>query len=123
MRLVLDEHYSLRIAQQLRQGGFDVIAVTERPTDLRQLDDESLLRWAHLERRVLVTENAQDFLPIHGQFLSQGEGHSGIVLTSPEQFSRSSSGIGRLVHALTAFIERHGDTGALASDVQWLQAE
>jgi len=44
VRLVLDEHYSLRIAQQLRQGGFDVISVTERPTDLRQMDDESLLR-------------------------------------------------------------------------------
>ncbi len=123
MKLVLDEHYSIRIAQQLRKRGLDVIAVTERPSDLRQMDDESLLRWAHLERRVLVTENVQDFLPLHDRFLSQGETHSGILLTSPEQFSRSSAGIGRLVHALTAFLERTPDEGALGSDVQWLQRE
>jgi hypothetical protein len=117
VKLVLDEHYSPRIAEQLRQRNFDVLAVAERP-DLREVSDEVLLRWAHGERRAIVTENVQDFLPLHGQFLNQGEAHSGLVLTSPHKFSRSIAGIGRLVTALAALLEEC--PGALGSDVVWL---
>jgi predicted nuclease of predicted toxin-antitoxin system len=119
VRLLLDEHFSFRIAEQLRKRGFDVLAVAER-ADHRQLTDEDLLRWAHTDKRAVVTENVQDFLPIHGEFLNHGEPHSGIVLTSPHKFSRSTAGIGTLVTALAELLQERGSEGALQSDVLWL---
>lgn len=119
MRLVLNEHFSIRIADQLRGGGFDVVAVAER-AELRQMSDEDLLRWAHGNERALVTENVQDFLPIHGEFLNQGEPHSGIVLTSPHRFPRSTAGIGTLVTALARLLQELGDDRAMQSDIRWL---
>lgn len=119
MRLLLDEHFSFRIAEQLRGRGFDVLAVAER-TELRQMSDADLLRWAHAHERAVVTENVQDFLPIHGEFLVHGEPHSGIVLTSARKFPRSNAGIGTLVVALAALLEQRAGTGSLQSDVRWL---
>jgi len=119
LRLVLDEHFSFRIAQQLRKRGRDVVAVAER-AELRQMSDEDLLRWAHEHERAVVTENVQDFLPVHGEFLRQGEPHSGIVLTSPHRFPRSSAGIGTLVRALAELLQDRGSRGPMPSDVRWL---
>jgi predicted nuclease of predicted toxin-antitoxin system len=119
VRLLLDEHFSFRIAEQLRRRGFDVLAVAER-ADLRQMSDQDLLRCAHRDERAVVTENVQDFLPIHGEFLNHGEPHSGIVLTSPHKFSRSTAGIGTLVTALARLLEQRGNERALQSDVLWL---
>lgn len=119
MRLILDEHFSFRIAEQLRRAGCDVLAMVERP-ELRRMSDDDLLRWAHANERALVTENVQDFLPIHGEFLSHGEAHSGIVLTSPQRFSRSAAGIGALVRALSKLLQQRPETGSLRSDVHWL---
>lgn len=119
MRLVLDEHFSFRIAEELRKGGFDVLAVAER-AELRRMSDEDLLRWAHANERAVLTESVQDFLPIHGQFLNQGEPHSGIVLTSPHRFPRSTAGIGMLVKALSRLLQERHNERAMQSDVCWL---
>jgi len=119
VRLLLDERFSFRIAEQLRNRGCDVIAVVERP-ELREISDEDLLRWAEREGRALVTENVRDFVPIHGRFLNHGEAHAGLVLASSRKFSRTASGIGLLVTALeTLLVERPSPTG-LRSDVLWL---
>jgi predicted nuclease of predicted toxin-antitoxin system len=119
VRLLLDEHFSFRIAEQLRKRGCDVVAVAER-TDLRQMSDEDLMRWAHANERAVVTENVQDFLPIHAELLNHGEPHSGIVLTSPHKFPRSTAGIGTLVTALAKLLDERADRGPLRSDVLWL---
>jgi hypothetical protein len=119
VRLLLDEHFSFRIAEQLRGRGCDVLAVGES-SELRQMSDEDLLRWSHVQRRAIVTENVQDFLPIHGEFLNHGEPHSGIVLTSPHRFPRSTAGIGTLVGALAKLLEERADRETLQSDVLWL---
>jgi predicted nuclease of predicted toxin-antitoxin system len=119
VRLVLDEHFSFRIAEQLRGKGFDVLAVAER-NELRQMGDEDLLRWARANQRTLVTENVQDFMPLHGEFLTHGEPHAGIVLTSSSKFPRSMAGIGPLVTALAGLLKERADRGFLESDVLWL---
>lgn len=119
MRLLLDEHFSFRIAEQLRGRGFDVVAVVERH-ELRQLSDEDLLRWSHANERAIVTENVREFLPIHGRFLVQGEPHGGIVLTSPSKFPRNNDGVGRLVKALARLLESRAGKSDLRSDVFWL---
>lgn len=119
MKLLLDEHFSFRIAEQLRKNGCDVIAVGER-SELLHLDDEALLRWASRSGRALVTENVQDFLPIHAAFLNHGEDHCGLILTSTRKFPRSVGGFGALVAALVRVMSVHPASSWLRSDVYWL---
>jgi hypothetical protein len=123
VKLVLDEHYSPAIAEQLRQWGYDVIPVTERVeatlAELRRKPDEELLRWSHAEGRVLVTENIRDFMRLHHAFLERGELHSGLLFTSPSKFPRRSDTIGLLVTALAEFMDQH-DASAIVGDVAWL---
>jgi predicted nuclease of predicted toxin-antitoxin system len=119
VRLLLDEHFSFRIAEQLRKKGCDVIAVVERP-ELREMNDEALLRWASRADRALVTENVQDFLPIHAEFLNHGEQHCGLILTSARKFPRSIGGFGLLITALARVINEHPASSSLRSDVFWL---
>lgn len=123
MRLLLDEHYSAAIAEQLQKRGVDAIPVAEHVdaavAELRGTPDEELLRWARQQGRVLVTENVRDFMPIHRRFLERGEAHAGIIFTSPRRFPRRSQALGLLVKALA---ERALDPNAseLEGDVAWL---
>jgi Domain of unknown function (DUF5615) len=119
VKLVLDEHFSSRIAEQLRAGGFDVIAVTE-PTDLRQLSDEALLEWAGHLGRVVVTENVDDFIPLFTARMSRGKLAAGLVLTSPRRFPRHRDAIGPLVGAISAFLQAHADLEQIAEGIVWL---
>ncbi len=119
MRLLLDEHFSHRIAEQLRQSGCDVIAGCELP-ELQGIGDEELFGWACRHERALVTENVQHFLRIHGQLLNRGEQHYGLVLTSPRKFPRTSAGIGALVTALAKLLADRPGSASLRSDVLWL---
>jgi hypothetical protein len=119
VKLLLDEHFSFRIAEQLRKKGCDVIAAVERP-DLREMSDDALLRWAGQNERALVAENAQDFLPIHAEFLNHGEQHHGLILTSARKFPRSNAGFGVLIIALSKVLSQHPGSSWLRSDVFWL---
>jgi hypothetical protein len=124
VKLVLDEHYSPAVAEQLRLRGYDVIPVAERIgaelAQLRRMPDEELQRWARGESRILVTENVRDFMAIHHAFLARGEPHAGILFTSPRKFPRRTGAVGVLVSALAAFMNRQ-EPGALVGDVAWLQ--
>jgi predicted nuclease of predicted toxin-antitoxin system len=64
MRLLLDEHISHRIADELRRGGHDVTAVAERP-DLRGRPDEELIEVALTEGRTLATFDIADHVGIY----------------------------------------------------------
>lgn len=123
MRLLLDEHYSFTIAEQLQKRGVDAIPVAEHVAasvaELRGTPDEELLRWARHQRRVLVTENVRDFMPIHQQFLERGELHAGIIFTSPRRFPRHGQAFGLLVKALAEYA-LSTDTPDLEGDVAWL---
>lgn len=119
MKLVLDEHFSQAPAEQLRERGYDVIAVVER-TELRQFSDPALLAWAQREERVLVTENVRDFMPIHHTWLSRGETHPGLFFTSPRAFPRRTAATGLLVSALAASMEQYEDVMSLEGGIAWL---
>lgn len=122
MKLVLDEHFSAKIAVELRRRGHDVVAVTEIST-LRQSTDDELLQWAGAENRVLVTEDAADFLPLHARLLAEGRRHHGLVLTSHQRFPTATAGIGALVSALYAFLSSASGACAARSEVWWLMPE
>ncbi len=123
MKLLLDEHYSPAIAEQLQKRGYDVLPVAERirveHAHLRQRSDEELLIWARDEGRVLVTENVRDFMPLHQAFLARGDVHAGLLFTSPRRFPRRTDAMGSLITALRAFLDSHL-TDAIIGDTEWL---
>jgi hypothetical protein len=119
VRLLLDEHYSKQIAQQLRDRGHDVVAVTERP-DLAGLRDDQLLDAMAAEGRAIVTENWSDFHRLIRQATASGAAHHGVVFTSRRQLPRSRAAIGLHVGVLDDFLQRHPDDDALRNAHHWL---
>ena len=118
MKLLLDEHFSPRIAEVLRARGHDVTAVAG--SELAGLADRRLTAAARDDGRVLVTENVADFKAIAVELAHVGANHAGIVFTSPRRFPRSVDGIGRLVEALEAVLVAHPPEDALGDRVVWL---
>ena len=98
MRLLLHEHSSPAIADELCNRGHDVLAVRATP-ELRQLADFDLLQWATEQGRAIATENVAGFVALRGQALSRYERHAGLVMTSPQRFPRTRAGLGGLVTA------------------------
>ena len=120
MRLLLDEHYSPKIAEELRNRGRDVASVKERD-DLRGLGDLDLWNRASGEGRALVTEDAAGFMPLVREAASRGDRHFGVFFTSPTAFPRSAATIGLFAEALDAVLAERPAEDALAGQVHWLQ--
>ena len=79
MRLLLDEMLSVAIARELRERGHDVLAIAEHP-GWAALSDPEVLAVARTERRAIVTNNLQDYRPLHADAITPGgPGHFGMV--------------------------------------------
>ena len=117
MRLLLDEMFDPEIARQLRKRGHDVGAIAEL-SELRSLSDREVLLWATTSDRVLVSENVQDFLPLHLEMAAASIGHAGLVLTTHRKYPRTRRGIGGLVKALAALFDQ--PELDIADRVHWL---
>lgn len=119
MKLVLDEHYSKLIAEQLRARGHDVVSVKERP-DLEGLRDEQLFPMMAAEQRVILTENWADFGRLMQQAGASGAMHYGVVFSSRQQLPRSRETIGLYVDVLDDFLARHPGGDALRDSSRWI---
>lgn len=119
MRLLLDEHYSKVIAEQLRDRGQDVVSVTERP-DLAGLKDFELFPLMPAERRAILTENWADFQRELRKAEAEGLTHYGVLFTSNKQMPRSKRTIGLYVRVLDDFLGRHPAEDALLNSYRWL---
>jgi endonuclease/exonuclease/phosphatase family metal-dependent hydrolase len=119
VRLLLDEHYSPTIAEELRKAGHDVVSVQETD-NLRGLDDRELWVRASAERRALMTENVADFMALVREAAAQGDRHLGVVFTSPRSMPRGVRTIGLYVDVLNAFLREHPGEDALLDQVAWL---
>ena len=105
MKLLIDEMYPPAIAEQLRDRGHDVDAVTARP-ELRASSDEELFGLAQGERRAVVTENIADFCRIADSRDERGKPHHGLVLAHPVKYPRGDPRtIGRMVTALGKLLD------------------
>ena len=122
MRLLLDEHYSPKIAEQLRNRGHDVVSVKERD-DLRGLGDIELWTRASAESRALVTENVADFAPLAREAAAAGDRHFGVVFTSPRSMPRTLGAIGAYVERVDSFLRDRPADDALADQVHWLGSD
>lgn len=99
--------YPIAIAEQLRNRGHDVSAVTERPA-LRSLPDEDLFGVAQQESRAVVTENIADFSSIADSPDQRNQAHYGLVLIDPTKYPRGQQRtIGSLVTSLDRLLATH----------------
>jgi hypothetical protein len=112
LRLLLDEMYPPAIAEQLRDRGHDVDAVTGR-SELRALADTDLFALAQAERRAVVTEDVADFSIIADDCDRRGQTHFGLILVPPDRYPRRSQRtIGRMVTELDRLLSAHTDETA-----------
>jgi Domain of unknown function (DUF5615) len=120
LRLLLDEHYSVEIARLLVEThGLDAVAVKDSPT-LRALADAELWDRARADRRAVLSNNVQDFMPIFNRDVNEGRHNFGLVVTSDRGMPRSRHTIGTFVTALALLMAAHPGDGDLANRVHWL---
>ncbi len=111
MRLLIDEQLSPSIAEQLRKGGFDAIHV--RDAGVAGKGDAEVLDWAAVEHRAVVTNNIQDFRPLHASRLSGRQPHYGLIYVSSTKFSLRKTALGTLVKALRQLMTANPAADAL----------
>jgi hypothetical protein len=78
IHLYFDEDVSVKIAENLRTRGFDVLTTVEAGM-LGRDDDEQLL-YAVSQRRAILTHNRLHFEEQHAGFLESGLRHYGIII-------------------------------------------
>ena len=118
MRLLLDEHISPVVGNQLRQRGHDVVAVVDRP-ELRGSDGDAVLSLAACEGRALVTADV-GFIALATRASAAGDRHTGVVMIS-RRLRRARGSIGPLVRALDDLLVRSPADDALVERMIWLR--
>lgn len=77
-RLYFDEDADARLAQALRQRGYDVETTVE--AGLLEASDEEQLAYAVNQKRALVTHNIKHFPGEHARWIETGRKHWGIII-------------------------------------------
>ncbi len=97
LRFLVDESTGAAVTDHLRQHGYDVLSVSDV---LPQADDDSILRFAKSDQRIVVT-NDKDFGDL--VFRERNE-HCGIILLRLLDMSAAVKNASAL-----SVIERYGD--------------
>jgi hypothetical protein len=77
---LLDEDIHPGAAPAARDRGLDVVSVHEIGRTGSRYSDESQLRHAASEGRVMVTRNRDDFIRLTREFFRTGEPHCGLLV-------------------------------------------
>jgi hypothetical protein len=117
VKVLLDAQLSHEIAELLVQRGHDAEAVTSRTDLANSTPDAQLMEIAHAEGRVIVTNNIKDFRPIAAQRIASGQGHSGLVLISPNT-PRTRAATKHLADAIERALLANPD--GLAGSERWI---
>jgi hypothetical protein len=118
VRLAQDHHYTITIAERLRESGHDAVAVFER--GWHDLGDEDLLERCAAEERSLLTNNVGDFVPIAQRWAGEGRTHAGLVFTSDASLPRTHASIGTYVARLRDLMDANPGATAFRDRVHWL---
>ena len=102
MKLLLDEQISGKVAERLRDRGYDAVATSADPA-LRGLGDPELFEVAQRQGRAVVTYNRPDFEAIVREYAERNREHHGLVIVHPLRFP--SWEFARLTAALGALLE------------------
>lgn len=108
MRFLIDEMFSVDVADRLRAAGHDAVHVRE--VDLAATDDADILRFAAADERIVVTENAVDFLPRLDELIAEGAMVSAVVIALKSRLPRTAGGLAaRLTAKLNAWAGANPD--------------
>jgi len=98
-RLLLDEMFSPRIAEELNERGQDCVALVANPAARASTDEQVLLR-AIEEQRAVVTNNVVDFERLRRQRVETADLMPPLIYTSDVAFPRNRRYVARLIDAL-----------------------
>lgn len=116
MRFLIDEMFGEAVATHLRATGHDAAHVAE--LGLRAAADPDLLTLAASQARVVVTENAADFLPLLDARIAAGVEVPPVVIALKANLPRGAAPMSRsLADKLDAWA---GDTKDPYHYVHWL---
>ena len=110
IRLYIDEDVHESIAPALRRHGYDVLSVRE--AERRGLSDAEQLAYAVAEGRTLFSFNAADYMALHLEYLSQGQEHTGIVVSKQIPISET-------VHRLLILLDQVS-ADEIKNQLRWL---
>jgi len=118
VKLLLDEMLSPDIARLLRDRGHDVVAIAG--SSYEGLSDVEVMELGRSQRRAVVTNNVEDFRPLHQEAVAPGgPGHFGMVFM-PGGYRRTRSDLGHVVAALGVKLAEFPGDGDLADGETWL---
>ena len=113
IRLFIDEDAMSRaLARGLRARGIDVTTVGEEGR--KGLEDDEQLAHAASQGLVLYTFNISHFYRLHGEYMSQGKSHAGIIFVPQQRY-----GIGEQLRRLLVLI-RSKSAEAMKDNVEFL---
>jgi Domain of unknown function (DUF5615) len=116
VRIVLDEMWAPAIAVELRNRGFDAIAISEAAHSSRYagLPDDVVFARAQEHGRAVVTDNVPDYERARLNWETRGTSHHCVIyaLDPPFNRHRGEAVIGQMVRALDHFL---GSAEALAA--------
>lgn len=106
MRVYLDDDLdSNALIGLLEKSGHEVIS--PRTVGTRGVADDEHLRYAAAHRLVLLTANANDFIDLHQQWITQLRQHNGILIVYREKNPARDMTFQQIAHAVTQ-VERSG---------------
>lgn len=79
IKLYLNEDVHTKLAEALRQRGFDVFTTVE--ADMLGISDEEQLALAISEGRVVLSFNRGDYARLHNRYAEHGWEHCGIIVS------------------------------------------
>lgn len=122
VRLLLDEMNSWRVAAELRQRGYDVVAVKRDRPELESRTDPTILQTAAAERRAVVTNNVRDYRVEHARTRARGVDHYGIVYTYDDTLPRNGAAFSLWISTLQELLEGHPADDAFLNREHHLRA-
>lgn len=121
MKLLLDEHFSPKVARRLRARGHDVVAVAES-VHLRSRQDRVHFATMPEERRAIVTQDLGDYRPLLEAAVRASGRTYGLVCVAAD-FPLSRRSIGAQVRKLEQMLKRYPGDDDLVSKMggeDWL---
>lgn len=106
MRFLVDEMFSPAVAEHLTEAGHDAMHVSE--VHLRAVPDSRIVAYAAEADRVVVTENAADFVPTVEERTAAGQVVPAVIIALRRNLPREAGAlVAELASRLASWAEEH----------------
>ena len=82
--LYADENFDLRVVEELRRLGHDVLTAQQAGQAHQGIPDPQVLAFATAHGRPVLTFNSWHFVGLHNRTIRAGGSHAGIVVCTPD---------------------------------------